>query len=140
VAYDCGKLVMALLERGLSARHIFTRQAVENAIVGVAASGGSTNAVLHLLAIAHDAGVELDIDDFDRISSRPPLLCDLKPGGRFVAADLYQAGGVALVAKRLLEAGLLHAGAMTVTGRPLGDEASRATETPGQVVVRPLDN
>ena len=140
VAYDCGKLVMALLERGLSARHIFTRQAVENAIVGVAASGGSTNAVLHLLAIAHDAGVELDIDDFDRISSRTPLLCDLKPGGRFVAADLYKAGGVALVAKRLLEAGLLHAGAMTVTGRPLGEEASRATETPGQVVVRPLAN
>ena len=140
VAYDCGKLVMALLERGLSARQIFTRQAVENAIVGVAASGGSTNAVLHLLAIAHDAGVELDIDDFDRISSRTPLLCDLKPGGRFVAADLYKAGGVALVAKRLLEAGLLHAGAMTVTGRPLGEEASRATETPGQVVVRPLAN
>jgi dihydroxy-acid dehydratase len=138
VAYDCGKLVMTLLERGLSARQIFTRQAVENAIVGVAASGGSTNAVLHLLAIAHDADVELDIDDFDRISSRTPLLCDLKPGGRFVAADLYKAGGVALVAKRLLEAGRLHAGAMTVTGRSLGDEASRATETPGQVVVRPL--
>ena len=140
VAYDCGKLVMKLLERGLSARQILTRQALENAITGVAASGGSTNAVLHLLAIAYEAGVELSIDDFDPISSRTPLLCDLKPGGRFVAADLYKAGGVALVAKRLLEAGLLHADAITVTGRTLGDEASRAVETPGQVVVRPLSN
>jgi len=138
VAYDAGKLVMRLLERGLSARQILTRQALENAITGVAASGGSTNAVLHLLAIAHDAGVELGIDDFDRISSRTPLLCDLKPGGRFVAADLYKAGGVALVAKRLLEAGRLHQDAMTVTGRSIGAEAGHATETPGQVVVRPL--
>jgi dihydroxy-acid dehydratase len=138
VAYDCGKLVMALLRSGLTARQILTRPAIENAIIGVAASGGSTNAVLHLLAIAHDAGVELDIDDFDRLSSRTPLLCDLKPGGRFVAADLYKAGGVGLVAKRLLEAGVLHADAMTVTGRSLGDEASHAVETPGQVVVRPL--
>jgi dihydroxy-acid dehydratase len=138
VAYDCGKLVMQLLERGLSARQIITRQALENAITGVAASGGSTNAVLHLLAIAHDAGVELGIDDFDRISARTPLLCDLKPGGRFVAADLYKAGGVALVARRLFEAGLLHADARTVTGRTLGDEAHRAVETPGQIVVRPL--
>jgi len=138
VAYDAGKLVMRLLERGLSARQILTRQALENAITGVAASGGSTNAVLHLLAIAHDAGVELGIDDFDRISSRTPLLCDLKPGGRFVAADLYKAGGVALVARRLLEAGRLHQDAMTVTGRSIGAEAGHATETPGQVVVRPL--
>ena len=138
VAYDAGKLVMRLLERGLSARQILTHQALENAITGVAASGGSTNAVLHLLAIAHDAGVELGIDDFDRISSRTPLLCDLKPGGRFVAADLYKAGGVALVAKRLLEAGRLHQDAMTVTGRSIGAEAGHATETPGQVVVRPL--
>src|SRR5262249_7228902 len=139
VAYDCGKLVMKLVESGLSARQIITRQALENAIAGVATSGGSTNAVLHLLAVAHEAGIALDIDDFDAISSRTPLLCDLKPGGRFVAADLYAAGGVALVAKRLLEAGRLHAGAMTVTGRPIGDEASRAVETPGQVVVRSLD-
>jgi len=139
VAYDCGKLVMKLVESGLSARQIITRQALENAIAGVATSGGSTNAVLHLLAVAHDAGVELDIDDFDAISSRTPLLCDLKPGGRFVAADLYAAGGVALVAKRLLESGRLHADAMTVTGRSIGAEASRATETPGQVVVRPVD-
>ena len=139
VAYDCGKLLMKLVESGLSARQIITRQALENAIAGVATSGGSTNAVLHLLAVAHDAGVELDIDDFDAISSRTPLLCDLKPGGRFVAADLYAAGGVALVAKRLLESGRLRADAMTVTGRSIGAEASRATETPGQVVVRPVD-
>jgi dihydroxy-acid dehydratase len=138
VAYDCGKLVMQQLTNGLTAREILTREAIENAITGVAASGGSTNAVLHLLAIAHEAGIELGIDDFDRISTRTPLLCDLKPGGRFVAADLYAAGGVALVAKRLLEAGRLHATAMTVTGRSIGDEASRGVETPGQVVVRPL--
>ena len=138
VAYECGRLVMRLVESGLSARTIITRSALENAIRGVAASGGSTNAVLHLLAIAHEAGIELSIDDFDRISAETPLLCDLKPGGRFVAADLYQAGGVALVAKRLLDAGLLRADAITVTGRPIGEEAGRATETPGQVVVRPL--
>ncbi|HSP98063.1 MAG TPA: dihydroxy-acid dehydratase [Candidatus Dormibacteraeota bacterium] len=140
VAYDCGKLVMDVLRRGQTARSILTREAFENAIAGVAASGGSTNAVLHLLAIAHEAGVPLAIDDFDRVSAATPLLCDLKPGGQYVAADLYQAGGVALVAKRLLEAGKLHAGAMTVTGRSIGDEAARAVETPGQVVVRPLSN
>jgi dihydroxy-acid dehydratase len=138
VAYDCGKLVMDVLKRGQNARAVITRAAIENAITGVAASGGSTNAVLHLLAIAHEADVELSIDDFDRISARTPLLCDLKPGGRYVAADLYRAGGVALVARRLLEAGKLHADASTVTGRSIGDEAKRATETPGQVVVRPL--
>ncbi len=140
VAYDCGKLVMDVLKRGQTARSILTRDAFENAIAGVAASGGSTNAVLHLLAIAHEAGVTLDIDDFDRVSAATPLLCDLKPGGRFVAADLYKAGGVVLVAKRLLEAGKLHAGASTVTGRTVGDEARRAVETPGQEVVRPLSN
>jgi dihydroxy-acid dehydratase len=140
VAYECGRLVMTLLERGLSARAVITRAALENAIAGVAASGGSTNGVLHLLAIAHEAGVELSIDDFDRISARTPLLCDLKPGGRFVAADLYKAGGVGLVAKRLLEGGLLHADAMTVTGRAIGEEAKQATETPGQAVVRPLSD
>ena len=140
VAYDCGKLVMQVLARGQSARSIITRAALENAITAVCTSGGSTNAVLHLLAIAHEAGVELGIDDFDRISARTPLLCDLKPGGQFVAADLYRAGGVALVARRLLEAGKLRGDAATVTGRTIGDEASRATETPGQVVVRPLSD
>jgi dihydroxy-acid dehydratase len=140
VAYGCGQLVMALLERGVSARAIITRAALENAIAGVAASGGSTNAVLHLLAIAHEADVELSIDDFDRISARTPLLCDLKPGGRFVAADLYKAGGVALVAKRLLDGGFLRADALTVSGRSIGEEAGAATETPEQVVVRPLSD
>ena len=140
VAYDCGKLVMDVLKRGQTARAIITRQAIENAIAGVCASGGSTNAVLHLLAIAHEAGVPLAIDDFDRISAQTPLLCDLKPGGQYVAADLYRAGGVALVARRLLEAGKLHRDAITVTGRSIGDEAARAVETPGQVVVRPLSN
>ncbi|MEO8601529.1 MAG: dihydroxy-acid dehydratase [bacterium] len=140
VAYDCGKLVMQVLGRGQTARSILTRAALENAITAVCASGGSTNAVLHLLAIAHEAGVELDIDDFDRISARTPLICDLKPGGQFVAADLYRAGGVALVARRLLEAGKLHADATTVTGRTIGAEASHATETPGQIVVRPLSD
>ena len=140
VAYDCGKLVMQVLQRGQNARAVITRAALENAITAVCASGGSTNAVLHLLAIAHEAGIELNIDDFDRVSARTPLLCDLKPGGLFVAADLYRAGGVALLARRLLEAGKLHADAQTVTGRTIGDEAGRATETPGQVVVRPLSD
>jgi dihydroxy-acid dehydratase len=138
VAYDCGKLVMTLLEKGLTARAVLSRAAFENAITGVAASGGSTNAVLHLLALAYEAGIELNIDDFDRISAATPLLCDLKPGGKFVAADLYKAGGVALIAKRLLEAGKLHGDALTVTGRTIGEEASGAVETPGQLVVRPL--
>jgi dihydroxy-acid dehydratase len=138
VAYDCGKLVMTLLETGLTARAVLSRAAFDNAITGVVASGGSTNAVLHLLALAYEAGIELNIDDFDRISAATPLICDLKPGGKFVAADLYKAGGVALIAKRLLEAGKLHADALTVTGRTIGDEASAAVETPGQLVVRPL--
>ncbi|MGD8805098.1 MAG: dihydroxy-acid dehydratase [Chloroflexota bacterium] len=140
VAFNAGKLVMAMLERGQSAREVLTREAIENAIVSVAATGGSTNAVLHLLAIAKEANVDLDIEAFDRISSNTPLLADLKPGGRFVAVDLYQAGGIQLVAKRLLEAGKLHAEALTVSGLSIGEEASQAQETPGQEVVRPLDN
>jgi len=117
---------------------ILTRQAFENAITCVAASGGSTNAVLHLLAVARETGVRLTIDDFDRINRKVPLLADLKPGGRFMAADLYAAGGTTLVAKRLLAAGILHPNQPTVTGRTIGDEARQATETPGQQVVRPL--
>jgi dihydroxy-acid dehydratase len=105
----------------------------------VAATGGSTNAVLHLLAIAREAGVELNIDDFDQISSRTPLIADLKPGGRFVANDLYRAGGIQLVAKKLLDAGLLHADAMTVTAQTLGEAASGASETRGQEVLRSVD-
>ncbi|MBI3059260.1 MAG: dihydroxy-acid dehydratase [Deltaproteobacteria bacterium] len=139
-AFAAGKLVMELLRRDLRPAQILTRKAVENAIAAVAATGGSTNAVLHLLAIAVEAGVELKIDDFDRISSRTPLIADLKPGGRFVANDLYRAGGIQLVVKRLLEAGLIHADALTVTGKTIGEEAQKAKETPGQEVVRPLSN
>ena len=140
VARKAGALVIDLLKRGLRPRQIITRQSIENAIAAVAATGGSTNAVLHLLAIAREAGVPLDIDDFDRISARVPLLADLKPGGRFVANDLYHAGGIPLVIRRLLEGGHLHADAITVTGRTIGEHAREATETAGQEVVRPLSN
>ena len=139
-AFSAGKLVMELLRRDLRPSQIITRKAVENAIAAVAATGGSTNAVLHLLAIAREAGVELNIDDFDRISSRTPLIADLKPGGRFVANDLYKAGGIQLIARRLLEAGLVHADAMTVTGKSIGEAARSVSETRGQEVVRPLSN
>jgi len=140
VARDAGRLAIDLLRRDLRPRHIITHHAIENAIASVAATGGSTNAVLHLLAIARDAGVEIDLDLFDRISARVPLLADLKPGGRFVATDLYRAGGTRLVAKRLEEAGALHATAITVTGKTIGEEARTAVEAPGQEVVRPLSN
>ena len=140
VALRAGTLVMDLLRRDLRPSQIMTRDSLENAIASVAATGGSTNAVLHLLAIASELGVQLDIDDFDRISQRTPLLADLKPGGRFVATDLYEAGGIQLVMKRLLEAGVLHGEAMTVSGRTIAEEARLATERPGQEVVRPLDN
>ena len=137
-AFNAGKLVMELLRKDLRPSQIITRKAIENAIAAVAATGGSTNAVLHLLAIAREAGVKLKIDDFDRVSSRTPLIADLKPGGRFVANDLYRAGGIQLVAKRLLETGLVHADTLTVTGKTLGEAARSAQETPGQEVVRPL--
>ena len=136
VAVNAGKMVMAMLERNHSAREVLTLEAIENAIASVAATGGSTNSVLHLLAIAVEAGVTLDIEAFDRISARTPLIADLKPGGRYVATDLYQAGGIQLVARRLSEAGILHTGAMTVSGLTIGEEAGRAQETPGQEVVR----
>jgi dihydroxy-acid dehydratase len=131
---------MELLKSDLRPKNILTREAFENAIASVAATGGSTNSVLHLLAIAYEAGVGLSLDDFDRISERVPLLADLKPGGRFVATDLYRAGGTGLVAKRLYEAGLLHGSALTVSGKNIGDEAKAATEAPAQEVVRPLSN
>jgi dihydroxy-acid dehydratase len=140
VCVEAGKLVMRLLELDLKPSDVITRGSLENAIAAVAATGGSTNGVLHLLAVAHEAGIGLELEDFDRISSRTPLLADLKPGGRFVAADLYQAGGVALVAKRLLDAGVLNEDERTVTGRTIGAEAREARETPGQEVVRPLDD
>jgi dihydroxy-acid dehydratase len=140
VARRAGGLVMDLVRENVLPREILTRDALENAIASVACTGGSTNAVLHLLAIAREVGVPLDMDDFDRISRAVPLLADLKPGGRYVATDLYRAGGIPLVAKRLLEAGVLHADARTVSGRTIGDEAAAAVETPAQEVVRPLSN
>jgi dihydroxy-acid dehydratase len=139
VAFEAGKLAMSLLEWNLRPSDVITKGSLENAIAAVAMSGGSTNGVLHLLAVAHEAGIDLELEDFDRISSRTPLLADLKPGGRFVAADLYAAGGVAVLAKRMLDAGLLNEAEQTVTGRTIGEEAAEAAETPGQEVVRPLD-
>jgi dihydroxy-acid dehydratase len=134
-----GELVMDLLRKDITPSKIITRAAIENAVTGVAATGGSTNSVLHLLAIANEARIPLSIDDFDRLSTRTPILADLKPGGRFVATDLYAAGGTALVAKRLLDAKLLQGGCITVTGRTIAEEASAAKETPQQEVVHALD-
>ena len=140
VARRAGEIVMRLVADDVRPRQIVTRDALENAIASVALTGGSTNAVLHLLAIAREADVSLDLDDFDRINKQVPLLADLKPGGRFVATDLYQAGGIGLVAHRLRELGVLHGAALTVTGRTVGDEAGAAQETPGQEVVRTLSD
>ncbi len=140
VAREAGKLVMDVLKRGQRPSDIVTRQSIENAIAAIACSGGSTNGVLHLLAVAHEMGVPLEIDDFDRISERTPLLCDLKPGGQYVAPDLYEAGGVPLVLQRLKQAGVLHEQAQTVTGRTVGEHADAARESDGQRVVRPLDD
>jgi dihydroxy-acid dehydratase len=134
-----GELVLDLLKKDVTPSKIITKTAIENAIAGVAATGGSTNSVLHLLAIANEARIPLTIDDFDRISARVPIIADLKPGGRFVATDLYAAGGTALVAKRLIEANLLHGEALTVTGRTLAEEAAMAKETPHQEVVRKMN-
>ena len=140
VAFECGKMVMDLLKRDLRPRQIITRKSLENAIAAVATTGGSTNAVLHLLAIAREAHITLSIDDFDKINRKVPLLADLKPGGRFTASDLYAAGGTTLVAKRLLDAGILHPSQPTVTGRTIAEEAKDAKETSGQQVLRPLSN
>jgi dihydroxy-acid dehydratase len=139
VAYEAGRLVVDVLKRGLKPSDIITRAALENAIAAVTSSGGSTNGVLHLLAVAREAGVELSIDDFDRISERTPLLCDLKPGGQYVAVDLHEAGGVPVLVDRLRELGVLHEDAITVTGETVGDIGRAAKETPGQRVIRPLD-
>ena len=140
VAADAGRLVMDVLARGLRPSDIITRDSLENAIAAIACSGGSTNGVLHLLAIAREMGIGLSIDDFDVISDRTPLLCDLKPSGQYVAPDLYEAGGVPLVMKRLSDAGLLHADAITVTSKTVGEIAQAAQETAGQRVVRSLDD
>jgi len=139
VAERIGEMAMRVLEEDLRPSRIITRNSLENAIAMVCASGGSTNGVLHLLAVAREMGIDLEIDDFERISRSTPLLADLKPGGRFVATDLYRAGGVPLILKRLLDAGILHADEMTVTGRTIGEEAEDATEAEGQEVVRPID-
>ncbi len=138
VAREVGELVMDVLARGQRPSAVMTRAALENAIAAAAMSGGSTNVVLHLLAVAREMGVPLDIDDFDEIAARTPLLCDLQPGGRFAATDLYEAGGVPLVLARLAEAGVLNEDAPTVTGRSIGEHAAEARETPGQQVVRAL--
>jgi dihydroxy-acid dehydratase len=140
VAERIGELVMRVLAEDIRPSRVITRESIENAIACVAASGGSTNGVLHLLAVAREAGVELEIDDFERISKRTPLLADMKPGGRFVATDLYRAGGVPVVLNRLAEAGILHSEELTVSGRTIGEEAAAAEEADGQEVVRALSN
>ena len=140
VARASGQLIMDLVRVGTRPRQVMTREALENGIASVAATGGSTNAVLHLLAIAREAGVVLTIDDFDLICRRTPLLADLKPGGRFVATDLYRAGGSRLLAQRLQQAGALHVDQITVTGRTIGEEAATAEEAVGQEVVRPASD
>ena len=133
-----GRLAMDLLQRGVLPRDLITRKSLENGIICAASTGGSTNVVLHLLAIAREAGVELDIDDFDRISEQTPLIGDLRPGGRYVALDMDRAGGTPLLAKRLLEAGKLHGDVMTVSGRTIAEEAANAVEQPGQDVILPV--
>jgi len=138
IAFDCGKVVLNVLQKGIKPRDILTRAAFENAIASVAATGGSTNSVLHLLAIAREAGVGLEIDDFQTVSERTPLLADLKPSGRFVASDMHRAGGIRLLAKRLMNGQYLHQSAKTVTGLTISAEAESAVETPGQEVIAPL--
>lgn len=140
VAFEAGKLVMDMVEHDRRPSQIITRQSIENAVASIATTGGSTNGVLHMLAIANEAGIPFEIEDFHQINARTPTLVDLKPGGRFVAADLHQAGGIPLVTQRLLEAGLLHADELTVTGDTIGEEASRAPETEGQEVVYPISD
>jgi dihydroxy-acid dehydratase len=140
VAVECGELVMDVLRRGLRPSQVITKPALENAIAAGATSGGSTNIVLHLLAVAREMGVPLSIEEFDRISDATPLLCDLQPGGQYVATDLYEAGGVPLVIRRLQEVGILRGETITVTGRTIAEHAAEAQETPGQRVVRPLSD
>ncbi|MCI0547629.1 MAG: dihydroxy-acid dehydratase [Candidatus Rokubacteria bacterium] len=138
VAFEAGKLVMALVQKGVTPRALVTRKSFENAIAGVMATGGSTNAVLHLLATAHDFGVRLTLDDFDRISRKTPVVADLKPWGTYTAPEMYEAGGMAVVGQRLLEAGLIHAGEKTVTGRTIAEDLRAGSEPAGQQVIKPL--
>ena len=139
VAFKCGEVVLNLLQKGITPKDILTRAAFENAIAGVACTGGSTNAVLHLLAIAREMGVPLAIDDFQKVSERTPLLANLKPAGKYVAADVDKAGGIPVIAKRLLDGKLAQGSTMTVTGKTFAEEAGAAKETPGQPVIAPLD-
>jgi dihydroxy-acid dehydratase len=138
-AAETGRLVMRLVREDVRPRQIITRDAIDNAIASIAATGGSTNGVLHMLAIAREVGVPLTIDEFDSIASRTPIVASLKPGGEYVATDIFEAGGVALVARELMKRDLVHAGARTVDGRTLGDVATAVTETPGQKVVVSID-
>ena len=138
VAFESGKLAMELVRKGVTPRSLTTRKSFENAIAGVMATGGSTNAVLHLLATAREFGVKLSIEDFDRISRKTPVLADLKPWGNYTAPEMYEAGGMPVVGKRLLESGILHAGEKTVTGRTIGEEVKAAPEPAGQQVIKPL--
>ena len=139
VAFEVGRQVLEVLRQNIRPRDVITKNSLENAIASIAASGGSTNGVLHFLAIAREAGIELNIDDFDRISARTPLIADLKPAGPYVANDLYEAGGVRLITQRLRDAGLLNENELTVSGRTIGEEARSARETDGQQVVKPVD-
>jgi dihydroxy-acid dehydratase len=139
VAFETGKLVMEMLRADLRPSQIYTRQAFENAITSVAATGGSTNAVLHLLALAREANVDLQIDDFDTICSRVPLITDIKPFGKYMAADMHAAGGIPFLMKRLLEGGYLHGDSITVTGKTIAEAAQAGKETPGQQVIYPLE-
>jgi dihydroxy-acid dehydratase len=138
-AEEAGRLAMRLVRDDVRPSHIITRQALENAAASVAATGGSTNGVLHLLAIAHELGIPFSIDDFDIIAGRTPIVASMKPGGAYVATDMFDAGGVALVARELKKRDLIHAGAPTVDGRTLGEIADQVTETPGQPVVVSID-
>jgi dihydroxy-acid dehydratase len=138
-AFEAGRIAMQLVRDDTRPSQVITRDAIENAITAIAASGGSTNGVLHLLAIAYELGIDLTIDEFDRIAARTPIVADIKPGGRFVATDLHAAGGVALVARELLKAGLVHGDAPNVDGRSLAEVATAVVETPGQEVVVPIE-
>lgn len=140
VSEAAGRLVVDVLKRGLTARQVITRESIENAIAAICTSGGSTNGVLHLLAVAYEAGIDLTIEEFDEISKRTPLTCDLKPGGKYLAMDLYKAGGVPLVAKRLQEAGVLNEGCIRIEGDTVGEYAAAAVETEGQLVFMPASN
>src|SRR3989440_1562944 len=140
VAFRSGEIVLDLLKRGMRPKDILTRAAFQNAIAGVACTGGSTNAVLHLLAIARESGVTLVMDDFQKVSERTPLLADLKPAGRFVAADVDKAGGIPLIAQRLLDCHCADGSTLTVTGRTFAEEANAAKETPGQQVIAPVSH